>query len=362
MSITPAKPPAKSTRRSARHVKSVNLAFQGGGSHGAFTWGVMDRLFEDDRLWIEAISGTSAGAMNAVVAAQGMARGGAEGARSEMATFWRAVSDAGRSSPLQRTIWAQLAGTWSLDTSPAYIAMNAALGLVSPYDFNPVNINPLRDLVKDMVDFDVVRGCQDLELFISATNVETGRVRVFEREEISLDAVMASACLPHMFKAVELDGEFYWDGGYMGNPPLFPFFYQSPSDDIVIVQINPVKRPGIPRSAADIQNRVSEITFNSALLHELRSVDFVTRLLDEGKLPEGSYRRMHMHIIEARKQMRPLDASSKVNSEWAFLQHLFEIGRDAADNWLTQHFDDLGERSSVDIRKMFQGYSALPSS
>jgi NTE family protein len=321
----------------------------------------MDRLFEDDRLWIEAISGTSAGAMNAVVAAQGMSRGGAEGARTEMAAFWRAVSDAGLTSPLQRTVWAQMAGTWSLDKSPAYMAMNAALGFVSPYDFNPININPLRDLVDEMIDFDTVRKCEDLDLFISATNVETGRVRVFEREEITLDAVMASACLPQMFKAVELDGEFYWDGGYMGNPPLFPFLYESPSDDIVIIQINPVKRADPPRTAADIQNRVSEITFNSALLHELRSIDFVTRLLDDGKLPEGSYRRMHMHIIEARKQMRPLDASSKVNSEWKFLLHLFEIGRGAADKWLAAHFDDLGERSSVDIRKMFQGFGALPS-
>ena len=350
-----------STRRTARHVKSVNLAFQGGGSHGAFTWGVMDRLFEDDRIWIEAISGTSAGAMNAVVAVQGMARGGAEGARAEMAAFWRAVSDAGRASPLQRTIWAQLAGTWSLDTSPAYVAMNAALGLVSPYDFNPANINPLRELVRDLVDFDTVRSCQELGLFISATNVETGRVRVFEREEVTLDAVMASACLPHMFKAVEIDGAFYWDGGYMGNPPLFPFFYHSPSDDIVIVQINPVRRKGAPRAAADIQNRISEITFNSALLHELRSIDFVSRLLEEGTLPPGSYRHMNLHIIEARKRMRPLDASSKMNSEWAFLKHLFEIGRDAADKWLARHFDDIGVRSSVDIRQMFHGYGALPS-
>ncbi len=352
--------PKKTTRRNARHTKAVNIALQGGGAHGAFTWGVLDKLFEDDRIWIEAISGTSAGAMNAVVAAQGMFENGAIGARERLHEFWETTSHAARNSPIQRSAWAHLTGSWSLDSSPGYLYFNLLQRLASPYDLNLLDYNPLRDLVDELIDFRKVRACVDMGIFISATNVETGRVRVFERDEITLDSVMASACLPFMYKAVEIDGTPYWDGGYMGNPPLFPFFHGSPTCDIVIVQINPVLREGTPRSAADIQNRINEITFNSALLHELRAIDFVKRLLDNGKLDPAEYRRMHVHIIEARQQMLSLDASSKLNAEWAFLHHLFEIGRNAAERWLGTHFDDLGERSSCDIRQMFQGLGAMP--
>lgn len=346
-------------RRNSGH-KGVNIALQGGGAHGAFTWGVLDKFFEDDRIWIDAISGTSAGAMNAVVAAQGMQENGATGARERLAEFWRAVSDAARASPVQRTPWAKATGDWSLDGSPGYLMMNMMQRLASPYDLNPFGFDPLRDVVERLVDFDKVRGCGDMGVFLSATNVETGRVKVFHRDEITLDVTMASACLPQMFQAVEIDGVPYWDGGFMGNPPLFPFFHGSPSSDILIVQINPILREGVPRGAAEIQNRINEITFNSALQHELRAIDFVRRLLDAGHLDETKYRRMRMHIVHARKQMRRLDASSKLNAEWAFLQHLFEIGRETADRWLKDHFDDLGVRSSVDIREMFDGLATIP--
>ena len=354
-----ARPKRGPGRRNAGH-KGVNIALQGGGAHGAFTWGVLDKFFEDDRIWVEAISGTSAGAMNAVVAAHGMHENGAEGARQRLAEFWRAVSDAARLSPFQRSPWAKATGSWSLDTSPGYVMTTVLQRMASPYDINPLRIDPLRDLVDQLVDFRKVRGCGDMGVFLSATNVETGRVRVFEREEITLDTVMASACLPFMFQAVEIDGVPYWDGGYMGNPPLFPFFHHSKSSDIMIVQINPVLREGTPTGAAEIQNRINEITFNSSLLHELRSIDFVTRLLDAGKLDPAEYRRVNVHIVHARKRMRHLDASSKLNAEWAFLQHLFEIGRRTAEQWLEDHFDDLGKRSSVDIRQMFQGVGSLP--
>ncbi|MEM9098551.1 MAG: patatin-like phospholipase family protein [Pseudomonadota bacterium] len=354
------KPAKKPPRRKSRKQKGVNIALQGGGAHGAFTWGVLDKLFEDDRIWIEAISGTSAGAMNAVVAAHGMFEGGAEGARAHLHQFWKATSDASRLSPIHRSIWAQLVGSWSLDTSPSYLFFDMMQQVVSPYDMNPLDFNPLRDLVEDLVDFDKVRRCGDMGIYISATNVETGRVRVFERDEITLDAVMASACLPELFKAVEIDGQPYWDGGYMGNPPLFPFFHGSPSNDIVIVQINPVLREGTPKSAQDIRNRASEITFNSALLHELRAIDFVRRLITNGKIEEDEYQWMHIHMIEARKKMRPLEASSKLNAEWKFLLHLFEIGRDAADRWLKANYDAIGEKSTVNIRKMFDGVGILP--
>ncbi|MEM6676410.1 MAG: patatin-like phospholipase family protein [Pseudomonadota bacterium] len=343
--------------RRRRHVKSVNLALQGGGSHGAFTWGVLDRIFEEDRIWIEAISGTSAGAMNAVVAAQGMYDGQAEGARQALHTYWAAVSAAGRASPIKRSPLDMLVGNWSLDTSPTYLFFDLMSRIASPYETNPLDLNPLRDLLDEHVDFEKVRACGDMGLYLSATNVETGRVRVFKREEITRDAVLASACLPFMFKAVEIDGEHYWDGGFMGNPVLFPFIDESPTDDIVIVQINPVLREGVPKTAREILNRVNEITFNSSLLRELRAIDFVRRLKETDHLPEG-YREMRVHIIEARKRMRPLGASSKLNSEWAFLRHLFEIGREAADRWLQKNFDEIGHRSTLDVRQMFQGIGA----
>ncbi|MEM9044140.1 MAG: patatin-like phospholipase family protein [Pseudomonadota bacterium] len=354
------KNPPNPSRRNKRHKKGVNIALQGGGAHGAFTWGVLDKLLEDDRIWIDAISGTSAGAMNAVVAAQGMYENGAEGARTRLREFWKATSDASRLSPIQRSIWARLTGTWSLDTSPSYLFFDMMQRVTSPYDTNLLDINPLRDLVEELVDFNKVRSCGDMGIFISATNVETGRIRVFERDEVTLDSVMASACLPQIFKAVEIDGKPYWDGGFMGNPPLFPFFHGSPSNDIVIVQINPILREGTPKSAQDIQNRVSEITFNSALLHELRAIDFVRRLITNGKLEQDEYRWMHIHMIEARKQMRPLEASSKLNAEWKFLLHLFDIGRDAADRWLKRNYASIGEKSTVNIRKMFDGVGILP--
>ncbi len=346
--------------RKPRHVKSVNLALQGGGSHGAFTWGVLDRLFEDDRLWIEAISGTSAGAMNAVVAAQGMYEGQAEGARAALEKFWRAVSAAAMASPIRRSPFDALVGTWNLDMSPAYLFFDIVSRIASPYELNPLDVNPLRDLVAEMVDFEKVRACSDMGIFLAATRVRTGRVRIFARNEINLDVVMASACLPLIYQAVEIDGEPYWDGGYMGNPPLFPFFRTSPSPDILIVQINPMVREGTPATAREILNRMNEITFNSALQHELRAIEFVTRLIEQGDLSDERYRRMFIHVVHARKKLRPLGASSKLNAEWPFLRHLFEIGREAAERWLEAHFEDIGQRSTIDIGSMIADPDSEP--
>ena len=337
----------------AHHEKRINLALQGGGAHGAFTWGVLDRLFEDDRLWIEAISGTSAGAMNAVVAAQGMYDGQAPGARAALRDFWFSVSEAGKNSPIQRSPFDMLLGNWSLDMSPSFLFFDMLQRIASPYDVNPFDLNPLRDLVDGFVDFDKVRRCEDLGVFIAATNVESGLARVFHRDEISLDVTMASACLPFLFKAVEIDGQHYWDGGYMGNPPLFPFFEGSEADDIAIIQINPVHREGVPKSAREILDRVNEITFNSALTHELRAIEHITQLIRAGELDGSKHRIMRFHMIEARKKLRPLGASSKLNAEWAFLCHLFEIGRDAADAWLAKHYDAIGQRSTIDIGSLF---------
>lgn len=346
-------------RRNSGH-KGVNIALQGGGAHGAFTWGVLDKFFEHDRLWIDAISGTSAGAMNAVVAAHGMHENGAIGARAKLEEFWKEVSRAARTSPIQRSWWAKATGSWSLESSPGFQWMNMVQRLASPYDLNPFQYNPLREVVDRVVDFDRVRNCVDMGVFISATNVETGRVKVFKRDEITLDSTMASACLPYLFPAVEIDGVPYWDGGYMGNPPLFPFFHGSPSNDILIIQINPIVRTGTPKRASDIQSRINEITFNSALTHELRAIDFVSRLLDSGQLDPAKYRRMNVHVLDLCPQVAKLDASSKLNAEWDFLRYLYDTGRSIAEGWLERHFDNLGVKSTVDIRSMFDAVAVLP--
>ncbi|MDJ0895884.1 MAG: patatin-like phospholipase family protein [Alphaproteobacteria bacterium] len=331
-------------------IKKINLALQGGGAHGAFTWGVLDRILEDERLEIEAISGTSAGAMNAVVVADGLMKGGRDGARQAMQTFWRAVSDAGRGSPIQRTPIDVFMGNWSLDTSPTYLMLDLLNRLASPYQLNPLNLNPLRDLLEQQIDFDTVRACEKMKVFVSATNVETGRVKVFDRKQLNSDMVMASACLPFMFQAVEIDGVPYWDGGYVGNPVLFPFFNACGSRDVVLVQINPLVRKGTPQSARDILNRVNEITFNSSLMAEFRAISFVSRLIDEGRLEATDYKQVLMHRISADEHLKPLSASSKLNAEWAFLQHLFEIGRNSSEAWLKEAYPALGQHSTVDVR------------
>jgi NTE family protein len=339
----------------AARVKSVNLALQGGGAHGAFTWGVLDRLFEDERVAIEAISGTSAGAMNAVVAADGLVGGGRKGAREMLHRFWRAVSEAAQASPIRRAPLDVWMGNWSLDNSPSYVFFDLLSRLASPYDLNPFDLNPLKDIVEDVVDFARVRACDEMKVFVSATNVETGRVQVFDRKRLTADMVMASACLPFLFQAVEIDGVPYWDGGYMGNPVLFPFFHACQTSDVLIVQINPVVRKGVPRTAKEILNRVNEITFNASLLKEFRAIDFVARLLDEGHLDRTRYKNVLVHVIEAGDDLKAHGASSKLIAEWEFLRHLFEVGRKRTEAWLDRHFDDLGRRSTVDLRAMFQG-------
>lgn len=333
----------------------INLALQGGGSHGAFTWGVLDRLLEDPRIQIDAISGTSAGAMNAVVMADGFVRGGAEEARLHLDRFWRAVSQAARGSLVQRTPINRMFGDWSLANSWGYHVSDAMTRLFSPYQFNPLNINPLRHLIRDCVDFELVNRCDQIQLFISATNVETGRVKVFDSCQLTEDMVLASACLPQLFQAVEIDGVPYWDGGYMGNPSLFPFREHTDTADIVVVQINPIERRGAPTSPHEIQNRVNEISFNASLLKELRSIDFVARLIEEGSLKKEHYRSERVHIIQNQDALLPLGASSKLNAEWPFLSHLKSVGRLTAEHWIDKHFADIGQRSSVDLRAMFQG-------
>ncbi len=289
--------------------KPISLALQGGGAHGAFTWGVLDQLIEDDRLCFEAISGTSAGAMNAVVLADGWNEGGADGARKQLEKFWRSISRDGSLSDAQRTIFDHFFGASRLNGIGEFW-----LGLfkqsASPYDFNPLNINPLKDFLEREIDFARVRTCTDFKLFIAATNVETGKAKVFDGADLTADHVMASACLPTVFQAVEIDGVPYWDGGYMGNPALYPLFYGSGTDDILLVQINPVERKGTPKTPRDIQNRLNEITFNATLLREMRAIDFVTRLIEGGKISDKDYKKILMHRIALSESLKDIDASS----------------------------------------------------
>lgn len=341
--------------------KKINLALQGGGAHGAFTWGVLDFLLESRKIDIDAISGTSAGAMNAVVAADGLMTGGREGARTALRRFWTAVSRSTLFSPIQRTPFQRLSGGWNINDSPGYLFFDLTSRLASPYQLNPLNLNPLRDLLVEQVDFARVRSCDRMQLFISATSVRNGQVKVFDRRRLTPDMVMASACLPHVFQAVTVDGEDYWDGGYAGNPVLFPFAYRTGTRDIVIVQINPLTCRKTPTEAREILDRVNEITFNASLLAELRAIEFVGRLLDKGALDPDRYHKMLIHVIHDPEGFAPLDASSKMNAEKAFLEHLFELGRRAAARWLSAHFEQIGRESSIDLRSILHGCAGRPA-
>ena len=329
--------------------KTVNLALQGGGAHGAFTWGVLDALLEKDQVEIEGVSATSAGAMNAAVFAYGMAVGGRDGARRALERFWTGISDAAATGPLQPSWYDKVLANWGLPWSPSFAAADMLSRVFSPYDLNPLNLNPLRDVLRSAVDFDVLRAPDaPVKLFLSATNVRTGRVKVFAREELSADAVLASACLPFLFPAVEIEGEAYWDGGYMGNPAIFPLIYECESRDVVVVHINPICRPEVPRSARDILNRVNEISFNSSLMREMRTIQFVTDLIDRGRVG-GEMKRMLIHSIAADDVMTRLGAASKMNADRGFLRHMRDAGHRTAGEWLEAHFDSLGRRSSLDI-------------
>ncbi|MFW5679831.1 MAG: patatin-like phospholipase family protein [Pseudomonadota bacterium] len=333
--------------------KVIDLALQGGGSHGALTWGILDRLLEDDRLHISAISGTSAGAMNAVVLADGLEKGGRLGAREALAAFWKAVSDAARFSPIQRSIWSRMTHSFSLDQSPSYLWFEQLTRIFSPYQLNPFDINPLRDLVAGTVDFARVNACRGVKVFVTATNVRTGRAKIFAQPTLTVETVMASACLPFMFKAVEIEGEAYWDGGYIGNPALFPLVDDRETRDLIVCQINPLERRELPRTGRAIMNRLNEITFNSSLLKELRAIELLHELLEAENLESERYRSMFVHLIHAHEDLQHLDASSKLNAEWDYLSYLKERGRSWADRFLADHYDDIGVRSTLDIGKLF---------
>lgn len=338
---------------SKRELLTIDLALQGGGAHGAFTWGVLDRILEEDWLQINAISGTSAGAMNAAVLASGYATGGREGARRALELFWRKVSQAARFSPFQRSPLDILLGRWTLDNSPLFVTMDMMSRLVSPYSLNPGGSNPLADILAELIDFGALaKG--PVQLFVTATNVRTGRGRVFRNAEITPDVLLASACLPTLFQAVEIDGDGYWDGGYSGNPTMTPLIRGSDALDTILVQINPVERPGIPRTARDILNRLNEVSFNAVLLKELRMMALLRQKANPESGEGARWARMRIHRITS-ETMADLGYSSKLNAEWEFLTMLHGEGRRSAEAFYREHKDALGKRSTLDLDELTDG-------
>jgi NTE family protein len=332
---------------------AVDLALQGGGAHGAFTWGVLDRLLEEPHLKIDGISGTSAGAMNAAVLADGYTDGGPKGARAALAAFWEGVSRAARFSPFRRGPLDILLGRWTLDQSPTFIAMDMMSRLFSPYDLNPLGANPLCDILESTVDFKRLAR-SPIKLFVTATNVRTGRGRVFRNGELTPDVLLASACLPTLFQAVEIDGEHYWDGGYSGNPTMTPLVRECAASDTILIPINPVERAGVPRSARDILDRLNEVSFNAVLVKELRMIALLRQVAAPGDSEGAKWAKMRIHMVP-NTVMVDLGYSSKLNAEWAFLTMLRDQGRKAGEEFLSIHGADLGRGSSFDLDALLAG-------
>jgi NTE family protein len=341
------------TKAQAKETIRLNLALQGGGAHGAFTWGVLDRLLADETIEIVGISGTSAGAMNAAVLVDGYREGGREAARKQLRDFWYEISvESKKLMPLgpQRIpdYITEIPGLeWMAALNPADMLSR----VFSPYELNPFNYNPIKTVLERMLSrCNLVNG---IPLFVTATNVETGEARVFREHEISIEVLLASACLPFVYQAVEIDGVPYWDGGYMGNPAIWPLIYGTDCQDVLLVQINPLLRKGTPKTAIDIINRVNEISFNSSLLAEMRAIDFVKRLIKQEKISDRDYMDVRMHRVMPPPDLREMSASSKMEADWEFFQALFTLGSTQTDQWLKSHRAAIGHHSSVDIKEGF---------
>lgn len=340
--------------------RPISLALQGGGAHGAFTWGVLDAILAEPSLAIEAISGASAGAMNAVALVEGFADGGPEGARRQLRRFWERIADRAAFSPIQRNLFDQLMGQWDIEQSPGFLWWEWFSQVTSPYQSNPLDLNPLRDVLREEINFEKIRACTGIRLFISATNVHSGRVTIFDQAKLDAPHVLASACLPRFFQAVEIGGIPYWDGGYTGNPALFPLFHAGKSQDILLVQITRMIREETPKTVRAIENRLNEISFNANLLGELRAIEFVQRLLDQEAISPEKYRRLRMHRIDADKALGDLQASSKINAERDFIEELFRRGKKTGENWLRKNLDKVGQQGTLDLSALVSGRSATP--
>lgn len=338
--------------------KRIAVALQGGGSHGAFTWGVLDRLLEDGRFIIEGLTGTSAGGMNAVACAQGLMKGGNEGARAELEEFWKKISDSGKNSSLNnRGPIDKMMGKYTMYNSPGYVMFDYLSRMFSPYELNPLQVDPLKKVIMDTFDFEKLRKYKDCKVFLCATHVYTGRLKIFSLEDLKPECLLATACLPTIHSAVLVDGEYYWDGGFIGNPAFFPLIYNCETPDIVLIQLNPTVRNTLPKTAREIADRLNEITNNATVVREMRAISFITDLIDQGLLDSKKIKKLHMHLIEDEEAFQELGWSSKLNTEWEFLTHLFEKGRTAADKWIKANYDKIGKESTASVAERFVGES-----
>ncbi len=337
-------------------IKKLSLALQGGGAHGAFTWGVLERLLTDERVVIEGISGTSAGAINAAVLADGYKKNGREGAIRALEEFWRTMSAYGSFNPYHTGLFSPLGPDWS----PGAAWLDMLSHIASPYQLNPFNINPLRNVLNETIDFECLRECSEIKLFVSATNIRTNRLRIFTNRELGVDALLASACLPNIHHTVEVDGEHYWDGGFTGNPVLEPLVNFCDAVDILLVQINPTHREKIPVTAQEINDRLNEITFNSNLMREIRHIAEITRLIEAGVVTDPRFHRTYFHLVDANEEMQQYGARTKFDTAWPFLTRLRNLGRRKSETWLTENFDALGIRSSLSIAEWAPRYWQRP--
>ncbi len=335
--------------------KHITVAMQGGGAHGAFTWGVLDRLLEEKDLVIEGVSGASAGGMNAVCTAQGIMEGGNEGARAMLKKYWDINSEAGKSSIFKPGVLDVLAGKYTMHNSPGFVFYDFLCKILSPYQMNPLGLNPLKDIVKELFDFDKLNEFDGVRIFLSATHVYTGKIKVFSniRKELSVDTMLATACLPTIFNAVMVKGEYYWDGGYTGNPVMYPLIYDCNPQDILLIKLNPTHRNRLPITAGEIGDRMNEITNNTSIMREMRSMHFIGKLEDEKIIQPGTLKRMYVHLIEDEEVFQDLGWSSKLNTDKEFLKHLFDAGRVAADKWMTKNYDKIGKETTANLEEEF---------
>jgi len=334
--------------------KLVGLALQGGGAHGAFTWGVLDRLLEEEDLVAEAICGTSAGAVNAVTCAYGLHVGGPLKAKELMEELWKKVAMSG-SFLFKPGMFDKAYGHGDIYNSAGYMWFNAMTQVLSPYNFNPFNYNPLKDILNNIIDFEELQKYNKKKLFICATNVKTNRAKIFSNKDITADAVMASACLPFLFQAVEIEGEYYWDGGYMGNPPISPLIANTSINDIVLIKINSININSVPTTARDIADRVNEISFNSSLINEMKLIHYRNELLRNGilKVDNKQNKEIFVHTISGYEALSQLSYSSKMNTSWEFLVELKNKGREIAEKWLQSDFKEVGLKSTFDVEEHF---------
>lgn len=329
--------------------KVVSIAMQGGGAHGAFAWGIMDRLLEED-ITVEAVSGTSAGAMNSAAIIDGLLHGGNAGARAKMDNYWRGMAEMSKKiSPYQLSPIDKLNKYYNLDRSPGPLLMNFLGQFFSPYQLNPMNINPFEDYIRDFFDFQAIRESKFHKIFLGATHVKTGRVKVFSNDQFCADALMASACLPFMYQAVKVDGEYYWDGGYIANPAVFPLIERCESKDIILIQLRNTHCSEIPKTPDTIENRLKEITYNGSLVREMRAIHFITKMIDDGIIKDPSVKRVTMHVIKNEDAFKGLNLTSALNTDWDYLQMLKQAGRNTADRWIKENFKNIGTKThSID--------------